>query len=601
MALLINNIHSLRYLNYPEYYPKKCRNKINQSNQSIVIKNIINKYLETNINTQIKTQIKTKYQNPLYKKKIKLINYNFLDYMHDNLLDYMHDKGNNKILIDDIGYYSGIILKNTNIDNIININIEIGNCTVFSGNLFYLKKHNLLIQENENKENNELIIKFPFAVYKSDIMHTYIFIKTKTYVKLNYELIKIKKNNINFITDSRTNIKMQEFTDYMMIFMKNIKNDTFARLFHKKIYAYALDDISTVDINGSIIKLKKKELIELKESQESQEFKNHINIKIETNLGILIYSELQNYYIINNNLSGIKINVDKLNSEFIKNDFLIPFENRINKIPIKINKKMSIDDKYIYTNYKFNKNTKYKYSKGNKLIYKWNRNLDLNFKFNKMHYTVDKDTVIITQFGSCMSKGSVVIKNKDSSTQTIKIGGDSNQETKQNTIKDDNRDNNAVLVEIKNTDSDKHAEDFYAYKMCKWGAMDVIVKLFIEKTAKVAKIFEETKMRTNRALVVNMWKIDQNNFIEMNCSEQEQTPVVSLHDPTFKYIKNNIVEPTEEFNPQLTTVCVSGIHFFLKPEQALKYIGIPIENKNFTDILNYKLFLDLDLDLDLDM
>ena len=66
-------------------------------------------------------------------------------------------------------------------------------------------------------------------------------------------------------------------------------------------------------------------------------------------------------------------------------------------------------------------------------------------------------------------------------------------------------------------------------------------------------------MRTEEALVVNMWKIIDNAFFEIKDCEC----VVSLHDNTFEYVINEIVKTRGVFNPRLDTVCVSGIHFLL--------------------------------------
>jgi hypothetical protein len=218
-------------------------------------------------------------------------------------------------------------------------------------------------------------------------------------------------------------------------------------------------------------------------------------------------------------------------------------------------------------------------------MYRWNRNLDLSFEYNKVHYNIDKDTVIITQFGNCGSKGSVIIK-QDAITQTIKLGESHSNKNKLSETQ--NNDKEEVLVATRNNNVFIQSHDFYAYKMCKCGSTDIIVKLFIGKTSRVAKAFSETKMRTDEALVVNMWKIVENDFVELN----EDEIVLSLHDNTFYYRKNDIVRPKEAFNVKLDTVCVSGIHFFLKPEQALKYKNLNYENKNFSSIINYELLND---------
>ena len=265
---------------------------------------------------------------------------------------------------------------------------------------------------------------------------------------------------------------------------------------------------------------------------------------------------------------------------------------------------MVIDKNYIYTNFILTLDKKYTYvspkiQNNNKLMYKWNRNTELastdfNFEFNKKHYNVDKSTIIITQFGNCGSKGSVTVK-RDSTTQTIELGEKKSKiiKTTETIIQSDKNDQESVLVATKPSEPVGKSNDFYAYKICLCGTKNTIVKLFVGKTAKVAKSFNEIKMRTEEALVVNMWKIVGNDFIEVN--EDLDENVVSLHDITFRYAKNAIVRPTNAFNSNLSAVCESGIHFFLKPENALKYKGLSIVDKNFTTILDYKLVEDLDI------
>lgn len=46
---------------------------------------------------------------------------------------------------------------------------------------------------------------------------------------------------------------------------------------------------------------------------------------------------------------------------------------------------------------------------------------------------------------------------------------------------------------------------------------------------------------------------------------------VSLHDPNFKYIKGQIVKPTEPFDTNRWNEWASGIHFFLTRQEAEEY------------------------------
>ena len=53
-----------------------------------------------------------------------------------------------------------------------------------------------------------------------------------------------------------------------------------------------------------------------------------------------------------------------------------------------------------------------------------------------------------------------------------------------------------------------------------------------------------------------------------------------LHDHSFVYRVGEIVEPTEEFDRNLDSVCTSGIHYFLTKERAYYWNYLPKNGVN---------------------
>ena len=85
------------------------------------------------------------------------------------------------------------------------------------------------------------------------------------------------------------------------------------------------------------------------------------------------------------------------------------------------------------------------------------------------------------------------------------------------------------------------------------------------------------KMRCAKAKVIRIYDMHDNSI--------EYKEAFGIHDETFRYEINKVVEPNEEFDENLNNVCASGIHYFLTEEPAYYWKYMP---KNGT----YKVWCD---------
>ena len=86
-----------------------------------------------------------------------------------------------------------------------------------------------------------------------------------------------------------------------------------------------------------------------------------------------------------------------------------------------------------------------------------------------------------------------------------------------------------------------------------------VAKLLIKKGTRI-RCGEFYKCRASKALVLSIYDKDH----------KEYTQASSLKEDTFVYHVNKIVKPLKKFN-ESENECESGIHFFLREEQAFEY------------------------------
>ena len=67
-------------------------------------------------------------------------------------------------------------------------------------------------------------------------------------------------------------------------------------------------------------------------------------------------------------------------------------------------------------------------------------------------------------------------------------------------------------------------------------------------------------MRCSMARVIRIYN--------MHDPEIEYEEAFGIHDRSFKYKINKVVEPVDDFNDDQDEVCASGIHYFLSEEPA---------------------------------
>lgn len=105
--------------------------------------------------------------------------------------------------------------------------------------------------------------------------------------------------------------------------------------------------------------------------------------------------------------------------------------------------------------------------------------------------------------------------------------------------------------------------EFYGYKALynKFRTGLVIAKLLIPESARRVNGFG-VKCRAEAAIVKDMWDFK---------TGEEVTEGRSLYDDSFKYYKDEIVQPDGEFDDRDFLDCGSGIHFFMTQREAEEY------------------------------
>ena len=108
-------------------------------------------------------------------------------------------------------------------------------------------------------------------------------------------------------------------------------------------------------------------------------------------------------------------------------------------------------------------------------------------------------------------------------------------------------------------------EQLFGYKSVKGG---LILKLLIPLDVARTGVLASNKCRAERAMVVGVYREDG---VALTAGELGFTPLISHHDYKFTY-KIGEYAIANGYNPDPRVVCTHGIHFFLKFEDAVKYL-----------------------------
>lgn len=106
-----------------------------------------------------------------------------------------------------------------------------------------------------------------------------------------------------------------------------------------------------------------------------------------------------------------------------------------------------------------------------------------------------------------------------------------------------------------------------------------IIYLVLLTDSKVAGSSNDGKLRTNRCFVQAIYPYTINDNTIRIHNDVNMDTAISNHRSNFVYYKNEIVIE-ENFNPDMSQVCVDGIHFFTNVEFCLEYVhGSLVKNK----------------------
>lgn len=121
-------------------------------------------------------------------------------------------------------------------------------------------------------------------------------------------------------------------------------------------------------------------------------------------------------------------------------------------------------------------------------------------------------------------------------------------------------------------------DSFTMYKKVHRRSIDgidfVIAKLEVPKSARRIQcnpVGGSYKIRVSSAKVVDFYSPnDPNTPLKF---DKLTTDFVSMHDPMFKYVRGKSVKPTKKFDTNEYEQCSTGIHGFMKFEDAVGYMG----------------------------
>ena len=115
-------------------------------------------------------------------------------------------------------------------------------------------------------------------------------------------------------------------------------------------------------------------------------------------------------------------------------------------------------------------------------------------------------------------------------------------------------------------------------RLCKYGYKvgisknnkPCIIKIELLEESQVAGQGIEKKLRTNTCKVIGIFEFSIDNASVKYDVSSKITQAVALFDKHFEYILGQVIS-VDNFNTDLTKVCVPGIHFFLDQEDALNF------------------------------
>jgi hypothetical protein len=441
--------------------------------------------------------------------------------------------------------------------------------------------------------------------------------KVEVYTLTNTGYIMVQKNRygrnddgIYTIYDAKTKKKetiqvtentIEQEIDIINNIVKNTWNDNFLTEYSKKGYKVEIignkfeihitlfyDDKEVVikKLAGNCNYIIK---IEMKNGQIGLEYiiNNDIKLKIK-----LKYAERYDVNIKNEKWSYNNYwnhSIEYVNDYQYDSKWAADYLNLINKL-LKSYKQLELDADYISIDViKINRNN-FAIPFNTSINYKDKHIMICNFDVNYLNMIIingnqfndiiinNNENILIKRFGYIQPRsrgnGTSVIKSSDSNDIKVDkvesydiINSDGKFDIELNHVIEN--DNNLKVMSNKLTSRINN----YGYKIgISKNSNPCIIKLELLEGSKVAGEGSSKKLRTNICKVVGIFEFTfTKESIKYNLSSHV-TFVTALFDKHFEYTLGQTIS-VDNFNSDLTRVCVPGIHFFLEQKDAINFYG----------------------------
>lgn len=116
----------------------------------------------------------------------------------------------------------------------------------------------------------------------------------------------------------------------------------------------------------------------------------------------------------------------------------------------------------------------------------------------------------------------------------------------------------------------------YVTKRNQYGEYSVPYVLKLEILGAVVRCDGYSKMRTNKALVIEAYRVRRTTRVYVDVADKKparnkKTVFTSIWDKTFNYRIGETAKPNLPFDSNINEDCGSGIHFYMTKAEAANY------------------------------